>query len=91
MEVALAYYPKLEPPPPGINTSTQLLGVVHDRAEIHDEDKKSAPAAEKGILLGDLPMEFQLDEVRVDGFGSSQRRWDWDDLFMEMDLWSSSW
>ncbi|KAK4798349.1 hypothetical protein SAY86_030675 [Trapa natans] len=90
IEEALPYYPKLEPPLPEINTPSQLLG-VKDQGEIHDQESKGSTAAENSILLGDLPMEFQLDdEVRVDGFGRGKQRWDWEDLFMDMDLWNSS-
>lgn len=92
LEEALTYYPQLpqlEPPPPEIGAPTQFLG-VQDREELQYEEKKGAPAEENGIVLGDLPSEFQLDEVRADGFGSNKLRWDWDDLFMDMDLWNST-
>ncbi|OWM67356.1 hypothetical protein CDL15_Pgr000808 [Punica granatum] len=86
-EEAPTYYPQLEPPLPEVSTSTQFLG---DQPDFKTKRRRAPVEEENSIVLGDLPMEFQFDDVRIDGFGSNKQRWDWDDLFMDIDLWSSS-
>nr|QPF47164.1 R2R3 MYB transcription factor [Clarkia gracilis subsp. sonomensis]QPF47165.1 R2R3 MYB transcription factor [Clarkia gracilis subsp. sonomensis] len=61
--------------------------------QVIDDGKTNPPNQEHSVSLGDLPGEFQFDECRLDGISSSNsRKWDWDDLLMDMDidLWNNS-
>lgn len=60
--------------------------------QVNDDGKISAPMEEHSVGLGDFSAEFQFDECRLDGLSSSSRKWDWDDLLMDMDidLWNNS-
>nr|QTE76101.1 R2R3 MYB transcription factor [Clarkia gracilis subsp. albicaulis] len=61
--------------------------------QVIDDGKTNPPNQEHGVGLGDLPGEFQFDECRLDGIScSNSRKWDWDDLLMDMDidLWNNS-
>ncbi|XVE62655.1 hypothetical protein DITRI_Ditri06bG0136400 [Diplodiscus trichospermus] len=55
------------------------------------KDDESGLGVEAGTFVGDLAKDFgQFDEINVLSTDEGCSKWDWDDLFLDMDLWTGS-
>ncbi|KAK6911270.1 SANT/Myb domain, partial [Dillenia turbinata] len=80
-------------PPDEASTSTPIMpcqeGEDHQLIEKEERETKELCIEDNGIV-GDLPIDYEFEEIEVLGSGVSHNNWDWDDLILDMDLWGDS-
>lgn len=77
-----------------ISSSTPFHNVEVDDKGGQQETVKEEQDSSQGIFVGDLGTEFgQFDEANVLSSTTDEgcsSKWDWDDLLLDMDLWTNS-